>query len=138
MSSCLLISLYLLVKLNDYLCAIFTKMVTFKEALYKLLGERIRKIREELDLSQERIAKEIGLGRASISNIEAGKHQIPLSTLYQLSKSFKKEIHMILPTYNEVIEKMNASEIPDIKSVLDKEPLNKKTLSDLENLINNL
>ena len=113
-------------------------MVTFREALYKLLGERIRKIREELSYSQEQIAKEISLGRASISNIEGGKHQIPLSTLYQLSRSLKKEIHMILPTYNEVIEKMNVSDIPDIKSVLEKEPLNKKTLSDLENLIKNL
>jgi len=113
-------------------------MVTFREALYKLLGERIRKMREESGLSQEQIAKKIGLGRSSVSNIEGGKHQIPLSTLYQLSRSLEKEIHMILPTYNEVVEKMNASDIPDIKSVLEKEPLNKKTISDLENLIKNL
>lgn len=113
-------------------------MGTFKEALYKLLGERIRTKRLELGYSQDYLAKGLGIGRASISNIEAGKHQIPLSTLYQLSNKLNTEVHLILPTFKEVIEKMNISEFSDIKSVLEKQLLKKKTISDIEDLIRNL
>jgi transcriptional regulator with XRE-family HTH domain len=113
-------------------------MGNFKEALYKLLGDRIRTKRLEFGYSQDYLAKGLGIGRASISNIEAGKHQITLSILYQLSKKLNTEVHLILPTYNEVIEKMNISEFSDIKSVLEKQSLNKKTISDIEDLIKNL
>jgi transcriptional regulator with XRE-family HTH domain len=113
-------------------------MAEFKVSLYQLLGKKIRTVRTELNLKQEDLAKELGLGRTSISNIETGKHQIPLFTLYQLSRILKTDIHLILPTYNEVIENMDSDNFSDYKTVLEKESLKKQTRTDLENLIKNL
>ena len=70
--------------------------------LKKLLGEKIRKVREERGLSQRELASNIEkLSNATISQIENGKRNITLDTLEKISKglsinvsqlvSFKKE-----------------------------------------------
>lgn len=82
-------------------------MSDFNTTLFRILGERIKKRRLESGLNQEEVAKEIGLGRASISNIEVGRHQAPLSVLYEISKLFKADIQSLLPTYQEVIQRIN-------------------------------
>ena len=94
-------------------------------------------MREDLGYSQDRVAKDLGLGRASISNIEAGKHKVPLSTLYELSGILKKEIHLILPTLNEIKERQNDDE-SEITSLLKKEQLTKQLRTDIEKIIKNL
>jgi len=82
-------------------------MSDFNTTLFRILGERLKKRRFESGLNQEEVAKEIGLGRASISNIEVGRHQPPLSVIYDLSKLFKTDIQSLLPTYQEVVERIN-------------------------------
>ncbi len=113
-------------------------MTDFKTTLYQLLGVKLAQIRNEKGFSQEHIAKKIGISRASVSNIEKGKHQIQLSTLYELSFLLETEIHMILPTYREVKEQMQNDDNPDLKSLLEKEILGTKTKSEIEKLIKNL
>ena len=113
-------------------------MKSFSDTLYSMLGERIKKRREEVGLRQEALAKKINMSRTSISNIESGKHQIPLSKLYLLSNVLKYEIHFLLPTYEDINEYMDDFESSDIKTILTQKDLDKKEREDLEDLLKNL
>lgn len=51
---------------------------------YKKVGETIRAKRKERGLSQEGLAKAVGLKRPSMSNIEKGRQNILLHTFYDI------------------------------------------------------
>jgi len=85
-------------------------MTDFSKALYLLLGERIRTLRINKNLSQEELSKNISeLGRTSISNIEKGKQAPSLSTIYKIFNALGSEVHFNLPTFNEIEEKASSS-----------------------------
>jgi transcriptional regulator with XRE-family HTH domain len=48
-------------------------MENFTNALYEVIGRRIKELRNKMNLNQEELALKIGMGRASISNIELGR-----------------------------------------------------------------
>ena len=48
------------------------------QPVYRQLGSKIESIRLALGLSQEELAKRVGLKRASICNIEAGRQRVLL------------------------------------------------------------
>lgn len=68
-----------------------------KKYIYVYIGEQIRKRREKLNLSQEDIAKKVGMARASMSNIEAAKQKLPLSTLSRIADVLGCSVKDILP-----------------------------------------
>lgn len=53
-------------------------------------------------MSQEDLSKALNLSRSSLSNIEIGRHQIPLIVLYELSKILSLDLHKLIPTLIEV------------------------------------
>lgn len=52
------------------------------------VGESLKKIREEHNLTHEEIAKALGVNRSTYSYYEEGKNRIPLSTLVKLAKMY--------------------------------------------------
>ena len=75
------------------------------DRLYRLFGLKVKKIRERKNLSQAMVAKEIGLSRTSITNIERGHQHISLHLLYEFSRVLGVEIGELLPERAELIEK---------------------------------
>lgn len=59
------------------------------EPIYILFGARVRQLRDALDISQEELAKRVGLERTSISNIEIGRQRILLHDVEKFAKAFK-------------------------------------------------
>jgi transcriptional regulator with XRE-family HTH domain len=57
--------------------------------LYKLLGSRAATRRKQLGLTQEEIAKQIGLSRASLANLETGRQKILLHHVYELAAALE-------------------------------------------------
>ena len=53
----------------------------------KKLGQNLKRIRTKKAISQTKIAKELGIDRAFISNIENGKTNPTLSTIAKLAKT---------------------------------------------------
>lgn len=53
--------------------------------LKKLLGERVRKLRQGLGVSQEEFADLVGLDRTYISSIERGHRNVALENLVRLA-----------------------------------------------------
>ena len=55
----------------------------------KQLGSRLRKIRELCGLSQEAVAREIGLPRTALTNIENGNRRVSIFELTKLAEIYK-------------------------------------------------
>jgi len=70
--------------------------------LYRKLGDAIRQLRKSAKKTQDDLAKEIGVSRASIVNIEKGRHRPQLHLLYDLATSLGCEITDFLPAVNEM------------------------------------
>jgi transcriptional regulator with XRE-family HTH domain len=66
-------------------------------AFYKQLGANIRKSRRRLELSQDDLARSIGLTRTSLTNIENGRQHPPLHTFCDLAEQLKVDISALLP-----------------------------------------
>jgi transcriptional regulator with XRE-family HTH domain len=53
--------------------------------LQKIIGERIREIRESKGISQQDLAAACNFEKSNMSRIEAGKTNFTISTLYKIS-----------------------------------------------------
>lgn len=109
----------------------------FKDALYELIGQKVKSLRKRRELSQEDLSDFLELSRSSISNIESGRHQVPLSTLYELSHLFKISIHDLIPSYDEVSDFLN-SEIKDYMELLEAQDLSVSQRKNIEDEIKNI
>ncbi|WPV67511.1 helix-turn-helix transcriptional regulator [Chitinophaga sp. LS1] len=67
--------------------------------LYTQLGQRIRNAREKVGMSQEVLAEQLSLTRASIVNIENGKQRPMLHTLLSICDILKTNLKVLLPEY---------------------------------------
>ena len=111
-------------------------MPNFNSVLYQILGARLKARREQLGINQVDLGDRAGIGRTSISNIEQGRQKPPLSVIYKICKVLDSDIQNILPTYTEIQDNISISKKDDIESVLNKLDVDKKTLREITNLIN--
>ena len=78
-----------------------------KELNYKKIGERLRKLRKYIGLSQEQVAEILNVGRDAILRIEKGERKIDLQELINFSKLYNITIDEL--TMDE--QTTNANEI---------------------------
>lgn len=109
-------------------------MPDFSSALFKILGDRIKKRREESDLSQGELSERIKLGRTSISNIEAGRQQTPLNILYEICAALDIDVHAILPTYAEIQQQITPEE-QELDRYIENLEIDPATLDQIRRLI---
>lgn len=58
------------------------------EPVYRMFGARIEQLRTVLEITQQDLAKRVGLTRASIANIEAGNQRVLLNDVERFAKAF--------------------------------------------------
>ena len=94
-------------------------MADFDE-LYRELGRRIRQARERNSegLSQDALAKQLGISRASVVNIEAGRQRAPLHLLWQIAQLLETDLTSLIPRNEELLA-------PAIHERIDKEMIKK-------------
>jgi transcriptional regulator with XRE-family HTH domain len=85
-----------------------------EERLYRLLGERLRKLRKRAGTTQAELAAQVGLERTSITNIEKGTQKVPLHVLFRLCEVFRVQLSELVPPVSEVQE---AKVEPPLESV---------------------
>jgi HTH-type transcriptional regulator / antitoxin HipB len=61
---------------------------------YLRAAMELRKVREQLHLSQEELAKKMSVKRAFISRIESGKQNVTIETLYRIAEATGKDFHL--------------------------------------------
>ena len=80
----------------------FLAMADFDD-LYGEVGRKLRQARVTQGLSQERLAQQLGISRASVVNIEAGRQRAPLRLLWQLSEALGTDLSLLIPRREELI-----------------------------------
>jgi len=68
-----------------------------REPVYGLIGATIRSKRRERDWSQESLAKQLGISRAALANIEAGRQRILVHQLYAFGEALDLRPDQLLP-----------------------------------------
>lgn len=58
------------------------------EPVYRQFGSKVESLRTALGLSQEELAKRVGLKRPSIVNIEAGRQRVLLDDIEKFAVAF--------------------------------------------------
>lgn len=64
--------------------------------IQEIFGNRVKEIRNELFISQEKLSQISGIERAQISKIEQGKINVTLETIEKLSNAFNMEISKLM------------------------------------------
>lgn len=84
------------------------------EQIYKNLGNRIRNLRKNLHQTQEQLAKQIGISRASLANIESGRQQVLVHHLFSLAYALQLESpeQLLLPLGTQSRRKSAVSPLP--------------------------
>ena len=74
-----------------------------EDRLYRLIGSRIRAARQRAvpSVSQTRLADGLGVSRASIVNIEAGKQRPPIHLLWKIADALGVDAVSLLPSSSE-------------------------------------
>ena len=57
--------------------------------IYRNLGTRIRNLRKSLGRTQDQLARQVGISRASLANIEAGRQQVLVHHLFALASALQ-------------------------------------------------
>ncbi len=97
-------------------------MMIDENILYKNIGQKIKEIREG-KLTQEELAKRIGVSRASIANYEIGKQAIYISDLYKIADCLESQIRLFLPSLEEIKTKSSLDALLDGAPDLDEEEI---------------
>ena len=64
--------------------------------IYKEIGKKIQKARDELGLSQEELACRLGYTQAALSNYELGKRRLYLANIEQIARELDKPLSYFL------------------------------------------
>ena len=72
------------------------------DKFYSRLGEKIRKLRENKGLSQEKAAELLGVNRVSLSQIENGERKISAEEIRKLSELFNTSCDILLDLEKDI------------------------------------
>jgi transcriptional regulator with XRE-family HTH domain len=98
---------------------------------YRKLGENIRKCRKRHKLSQDALAKLVGLTRTSLTNIESGRQHPPLHTFCDIVEQLKANVFELLP------RPVTATEPVDVKAMVGEQLRGAQELAFIESGIGN-
>lgn len=77
--------------------SVITRRVVDRSALYREIGKKMRRVRERAGLSQETVGIALGMTRANVSSLEAGKTRILLEHIYNAAMAMKVPASEFLP-----------------------------------------
>jgi transcriptional regulator with XRE-family HTH domain len=68
---------------------------------YRQIGENLRRLRRERDLSQESLASAVRMSRSALANIEAGQQRLAVHQLLDLARVLRVDPVSLLPSSEE-------------------------------------
>jgi transcriptional regulator with XRE-family HTH domain len=92
--------------------------------IYSRLGRLVRQHRERLSISQDVLAAAIGLSRASVANIEAGRQHIPLHHLFRLARALKVDPETLLPRGEDIAPPSRTPRVTATQDLTERERAN--------------
>lgn len=67
------------------------------QPIYTQIGRAIRARRRVLDKAQELLARDVGMSRATLANIETGRQRIQIHQVYAFAKALDLKVGDLLP-----------------------------------------
>jgi len=93
------------------------------EKLKQEIGERLTRARKEKDMSQDEVARMLGLSKVGYGAFERGKNLIGLNYLVMLTHIFGKPITALLPEYVTTEEERNSPFLdPNLRDIVESWP----------------
>lgn len=96
-------------------------MAIDENLVYESIGQKIKKLRAEKGLTQEKLAIGIGVSRVSLANYESGKQYIYISDLYKVAEYFELQITDLLPSIENIKAKSTPSKVVEQDDELTKQ-----------------
>src|SRR5260221_13917196 len=78
------------------------------ERAWAQLGERLRRSREYLGLSQSEVAEYMGLSRPAVTNMETGKRKVSTLELTRLASLYRQPYEYFVGEVSEFVEDKTA------------------------------
>lgn len=86
----------------------------------KLLGKRIKELRKEAGLTQEKLAELIDIETTSLSGIESGRHFPSLPTIEKIASKLNVELKTLFDfSHLKSIDKMKEEIVENIDKISD-------------------
>lgn len=73
-----------------------------KAKLLQYMGETIRAKRQASGITGQQLADFVGLTRTSILNVEAGRHQLQIDTIFKICGLLKCQINDLFPPVDAI------------------------------------
>lgn len=99
---------------------VLSVLMTDFDEIYRGVGRKLRQTRENQHLSQDSLAKRLGISRTSMVNIEAGRQRAPLHLLWQIAELLETKLPLLIPSPEELL-------VPRNQIMLDKEMMEQIT-----------
>lgn len=99
----------------------------------KLIGDKLKSLREENQLSVDELAKALGFAKTVIWGYESGKKQVSVSHLELLADYYKVSVDFLLER-DQTVNKLDLQRITDLASVnlmVDDQTVNKEELAEV-------
>ena len=75
------------------------------ELKVEVLGEMIKKVRQEKHMTQEELGKLVGVNKSQISKLERNTKNVTISTILKIFRALKKNIRFSLEEFDNTYEK---------------------------------
>lgn len=87
----------------------YIMIIANKKGGVKMIGDKIKRLRKDFEVTQKHLAREIGVSQQSISHFESGHREPPVDTLKKIASFFNVSIdYLVYETYSKkrkIIEK---------------------------------
>ncbi|MDF2923636.1 MAG: hypothetical protein K0R57_2550 [Paenibacillaceae bacterium] len=80
----------------------------------KLLGERIRKIRKEKDLSQEQLGERAGLSEKYIGQVERGEKNLTIESQYKIAHGLNLTLEELFRSLDPIVREDSLGELLEL------------------------
>ncbi|MBD8013444.1 helix-turn-helix domain-containing protein [Planococcus wigleyi] len=99
----------------------------------KQIGEKLKKLREDNQLSVDELALALGFAKTVIWGYESGKKQVSVSHLEILADYYKVTVDFLLEReqISDTLDLLNLTDLNSIKLVVDDQPVNQEELSEV-------
>jgi transcriptional regulator with XRE-family HTH domain len=81
-------------------------------SVYRSVGQKIRVAREAAGQTQDALARQIGVKRTSITNIEGGRQPLQVHTLLAIAEALRIPAEQLLPPLEPSDEESLRSDLP--------------------------
>jgi len=82
------------------------------EPIYERIGVLIKERRNNLPITQERLAEKLGLSRASLANIETGRQRVLVHQLYAIANALQLKPTDLLPPVGGELDELEWAGLP--------------------------